>query len=54
MSATMCGSFLSVNHTGYQKSRLDYIGYQNRLIYKQQPADDAVPGRHVVAPQVIC
>ena len=29
-------------------------GYQNRLNHKQQPADGAAPGRHVVAPQVIC
>jgi len=41
----MCGSFLLVNCTGYQNSR---------LAHKQQPADGAAPGRHVVAPQVIC
>ena len=60
----MCGSFLLVNYTGYQNSRLVYTGYQNsrlvytgyqnsRLVHKQQPADGAAPGRHVVAPQVI-
>ena len=36
----MCGSFLLVNYTGYQNSR---------LVYKQQPADGAAPGRLVVA-----
>ena len=47
----MCGSFLLVN----QNSRLVYTGYQNStLVHKQQPADGAAPGRHVVAPQVIC
>jgi len=51
----MCGSFLLVNCTGYQNSRLVYTGYQNStLVHKQQPADGAAPGRHVVAPQVIC
>ena len=47
MSATMCRSFLLVNYTDYQNSR---------LVHKQQPADGAAPGRqsHVVAPQVIC
>ena len=45
MSATMCRSFLLVNYTDYQNSR---------LVHKQQPADSAAPGRHVVAPQVIC
>ena len=44
MSATMCGSFLLVNCTGYQNSR---------LVHEQQPADGAAPDRHVVAPQVI-
>ena len=41
----MCGSFLLVNCTGYQNSR---------LVHKPQPADGAPPGRHVVTPQVIC
>ena len=45
MSATMCESFLLVNCTGYQNSR---------LVHKQQPADSSAPGRHVVALQVIC
>ena len=40
----MWGSFLLVNYTGYQNIR---------LVHKQQPADSAAPGRHVVA-QVIC
>ena len=44
MRATMCGSVLKVNYTGYQNSR---------LVHKQ-PADSAAPGRHVVVPQVIC
>jgi len=42
MSATWCGSFLLVNYTSYQNSR---------LVHKQQPADGAAPGRHVAAPQ---
>ena len=51
----MCGSFLLGNYIGYQNSRLVYTGYQNsRLVHKQQPAEGAAPGRHVVAPQVIC
>ena len=37
--------FLLVNYTGYKNSKLDY---------KQQLADSAAPGRHVVAPPVIC
>ena len=45
----MCGSgtehFLLVNYTGYKNSG---------LVNKQQPADSAVPGRHVLALQVIC
>ena len=40
-----CNNLLLVNYTGYQNSR---------LVYKPQPADGAAPGRHVVAPQVIC
>jgi len=43
MSATMCGSFLLMNYTGYQNSR---------LVHKRQPAEGAAAGRHVVAPQV--
>ena len=51
----MCGPFLLVNCVGYQNSRLVYTGYQSsRLVHKQQPADGAAPGRHVMAPQVIC
>ena len=58
MSATECVDhfyWLTILGTGYQNSRLVYTGYQNSgLVHKQQPADGAAPGRHVVAPQVIC